>query len=436
MDKRYISIKEVLGVVWKGRLFTLICAVILGVVTLTGSFIYENSVTTVSTVVALEWNGLTDGENPDGSRFDYHDMFESYVITQAISGIDVTAEVVRENLTVTPIQPNGVLAIIENALQNGEEISYFASEYQIRIDVGKANITVEEGSSILSDLIVAYRLDFEKKYVQASSVLDFTDANYDDLDYIEIQNVFKSQLDVVKNEMNMKILKVGNFEGNTSSISFNNILVREGIIRSIQYSRLSSKINSNLLTKNESELLNTLRFQKEEKQVEVEIATSTRDMINDLLTNYTGGTTTVIIPGVSSSEDIVLDVYYKELVEQQLVATALVATLEQEVAAMNTMILRYQGLDIEFIVDPLDQLEAETQVALLIVTLDEQLKELVKDTNSVLLEYNAYLISGQITPLMAPQQERNVPLVLYTVVGFIVGAIAGVTITLYKHEWE
>lgn len=436
MEKRYISIKEVLNVVWGGRVLMIVCAAIVAVLALGGSLVYESSVKTVSTVLALEWNGLTDGEYPDGSRFDYSNMFESYVISNSIGNVEVTTEDLRENLSVTPIQPNDVLAIVENALTNGEKISYYASEYQISLDVGEAGISVEEGTKIISNIIDNYRLDFEKKYIQSASVLDFTDADYQNLDYIEIQSIFKAQLDVIENEMTTLISEVGNFTSISSENSFNDILVRANLIRKTEYSTLSSKISSNLLTKDEDQLLNKLLFQKEEAQSELAIAEASSDMINSLITNYTGGTSTIIIPGNNDDEDIVIDVYYKELVDHQILATNEVARLEQEVAAIDTMINRYKGLDPDFVVSPAQQTIEEAKVLDMIPNLDKELSDLVSDTNNVLEEYNAYLISGQITPLMAPQQERSLPLVLMTLVGGVVGAVVGVAVTLYKHEWE
>ncbi len=434
MEKRYISIKEVLNVIWSGRIFTLVCALILTAVALTGGIVYENSVTTVSTIVALEWNGLTAGEYPDGSRFDYHDMFESYVLTSASEGIEVSTEEIRENLSINPVLENDVLAIVQNALENGETISYYASEYTIQIDVGKTGMTVDEGRTFLSALITELRSDFEKKYVQGASVLDFTDTDLSELDYFEIQAVFESQLDVIESEMNTKIAEVGNYEA--TNYSFNDILVRQELIRTTTYSNLSSKINSNLLTKDLDELLNKLLFQKEEKEYDLAVATAKRDMINDLITNYKGNTSTVIIPGSGDSTDIEIDTYYKELVDMQIASEVEVAKLTGDVLSIETSINRYKGLDLEFVIDEDDQAAALDSVNTMIPLLESRLEDLVADTNEVLVDYNSYLISGNITPLMAPQQERNVSLVIFGGLGFVIGAVVGVSITLYKKEWE
>jgi hypothetical protein len=434
MDKRYISIKEVIGVIWKGRMLSLICALILAGVTLVGSFIYENSVETVSTVVALEWNGLTEGEYPDGSRFDYQNMFELYVLSAAKGNVDVSVDDLRENMTVTPVQPNDVLAIVENALQNGEKISYFASEYVIQLDVGKAGITVEQGRQILNNVIDEYRLDFEKKYVQTASILDFTESSYNDLDYVEIQLLFKSQLDAIHDGMIAQVDAVGNYYG--TNYSFNDILVREEFIRSTSYSSLSSTITRFSLTNDLDALLSKLIFQKEEKEAELAVATAKRDRIETLLTNYTGGTSTIIIPGSTDEDQIVIDTYYKELVEKQIDAEVEVATLTEDVATLQTMYDRFNGDDPLFLVTPQEQTSAMADADYMIPRINTALKELVADTNEVLLEYNTNLVSGQIAPLMAPQQERNVPLVLFTAVGFIVGAAVGTAVALYKHDWE
>jgi hypothetical protein len=436
MEKKDITLKEVFNVLWNEKLLTVLCATILGVIVLVGGIVYENSVTTVSTVVALEWNGLTDGEYPDGSQFDYHDMFESYVINKASDGVNVSAEDIRENLTISPILENDVLAIVENALENGEKIAYYASEYAIKIDVGKAGMTVSQGKTFLSTLLSEYRVDFEKKYVQSASVLDFTNSLYDELDYLEIQEVFRSQLDVIRTKMTKQITLAGNYGGGDSGFSFNDILVREELVRKIQYSNLSAKIADNVLTKDLNELLSKLLFQKEAKEYDLAISSARRDMITSLITNYKGNTSTVIIPGTGTENEIVIDTYYKELVDQQIAAEVEVVTLEQDIETISTTILRYKGLDPEYIIDEEEQIIAKDNVDGKILLLDEQLSSLVEDTNAVLLEYNAYLISGQITPLMAPQEINNVSLITFTAMGIVLGAGIGMLITLFKHDWE
>ena len=72
----------------------------------------------------------------------------------------------------TKIVPSNILAQIETAIENGEELTYFATDYKLVLDNGSLGITVQEGSDLLVEIINQFRLDFERTYINQINVFN------------------------------------------------------------------------------------------------------------------------------------------------------------------------------------------------------------------------------------------------------------------------
>ena len=66
-----ISIKEIIEVIWKKKIFIAIVTVSVLVLTIIGSLIYDNMTTNMVVFVNVEWDGIDEGEYPNGTTFDY-----------------------------------------------------------------------------------------------------------------------------------------------------------------------------------------------------------------------------------------------------------------------------------------------------------------------------------------------------------------------------
>ena len=163
MEEREISIKELINVIWRGKVTIVMLAsafLFIGAVT---SFVYDKTNSQVSTILSLQWNGVTRGEYPDGTRFDYNTTIEAYVITMALEaeGIEgLTANNIRNATDMIPIVPGSVTSVIQTALEGGEQISYYPTDYKIVLDNGALDLTVQEATDFLNELIDQFRLDF------------------------------------------------------------------------------------------------------------------------------------------------------------------------------------------------------------------------------------------------------------------------------------
>ncbi len=437
MEKE-ISLKDLFDIIWKGKWIILISAIVAFTVSAAGAFYYDNTTSEVATIVTLQWRGATDGEYPDGTNFDYSTAIETYVISLAIDDLelDISTADVRDSISLTPIVPDDILAQIQAALKNGEELTYYATDYKFVLDNGKLGINVDQASDLINAIVNQFREDFERKYIYQMSVLDFSDVDYENYDYLDAYDILDAQVMAI--ESLMKSRSEVEFYSPTLGISFNDILVRTDIVTRIELNQIITRTNNYLLTKDEVYLITNYQYKIELAQLALDKATSKEIEIQDLVDNYKGSVQTVLIPGLELPEGVEFDIdtYYNTLVETLVGLQDDIAELTNDIIYFNLQIDRLNGEDGTFIITDEQQSEEEVKVVSNIDAASEKLEDIVNDSNILLNEYNEYLTSNIIKPLLAPeyQSSTNVPLV--SLVGFVLGAALSTVVVFFKHDWK
>lgn len=436
MEEREISLKELFLVVWKGKILIGIVTFVFLVVSFFGAMIYDNSSSEVGTIVTLQWSGIGQGEYPDGSRFDYGEAIEPYILTLAIDELDMelVTNDVRNSMSFTPIVPNDILSVIQLSLEEGEQITYFASDYMLVMNNGALEITVEEARELINEIVNQYRLDFERKFINQITVLDFTDADFDSYDYLDAYDILVAQMSAINNAMNAR--SASGFYSPTLGISFNDILVRTNLLSRIEYEQISSRVNTYLLTKDKDYLVTNYAYKNQLNQLELDKALVMEGNSQIMLDNYAGSVNTIIIPGLSDLDALEIDTYYNVLIANQITLQTSIANLEKDIEYNELLIDRLEGNDPLFTVTPQDQADEALIVEAHIASADAELEDIVNDSNILLSEYNDYITSNIIKPLMAPQYQSSVSKMLVGAVGLVLGAGIATVVVLFKHNWE
>lgn len=441
MEEREISLKELFDVIWKGKWLIAICGVALFVLAIIGSIVYDNSNSQVATIVTMQWAGAGSGEYPDGSRFDYAEAIEPFVITLAVDSLVEDGELeqalvtndVRGALSIIPIVPGDVLALIQTALEDGEEITYFATDYRLVLDNGSLGITVDEARLLIEEIIEQFRIDFNRKFINQITVVDFTDADFEDYDYLDAYEILRAQVTAVDSAMNARA--ASGFYSPTLGITFNDILVRTDLISRIELNQIVTRTNNYLLTKDKDFLVTNYEYKIETTQLELDKATAKELEAQDLVDNYTGSVNTILIPGLEN-EEIELETYYNTLVDNLVVLQNQVAEYTEDIEYFQLQIDRLNGDDPDFSVTPQKQAEEVIKVEANIVSADTELESIVNDSNILLQEYNEFLTSNIIKPLMTPAYQSSVSTLMISAIGLVVGCGIGAVVVLFRHDWD
>jgi hypothetical protein len=437
MEEREISIKELFSVVWRGKIMIVILAAAFLLVGTIGAVVMEKSSSQVSTIVSLQWSGVTKGEYPNGTRFDYNTAIEPYIITLALEaqGVEgLTTNGVRGAIDMVPIIPSNTASIIQSALENGEQISYYSTDYKMILNNGALDLSVDEGRDLLIEIIEQYRIDFERKYIQQSVILDFTNEDISDYDYVDIHAILETQIALIESVMNNRVGLDPGFVSNSLGIGFADILVRTSLVTRLELKQIDSRTSTYLLTKDKDYLITNHTYQIDLKQLELNKALVNVSDAQVMIDNYAGSVNTIIISGMDTPLEI--DTYYNTLIGNLVTLQQQVSNLEKDIEFLDLQIDRLYGDDPNFDISPEKSAEEISKVEASIARSEVALSSIIEDSNIMLVEYNAYTTSNSIKPLMTPAYEPSLSVLMYAGIGLLLGAGIGVVVVLFKHDWE
>lgn len=436
MEEREISLKELFSVVWKKKyiigLVTIIGLVVFGL----GGFVYNLGQERTVSYISLQWDGIGKGEYPNGERFDYTEAVEPYVIQAAIDaqGLDLNVQEVREQIVLSPVLPDDIQSIIATALEEGEQITYFATDYKVILNHKELGLTESEARSLIEQIIIEFREDFNKKFISQSVVLDYTGEDFDDLEYVDIAKILDSQVGLIRSKMAAGLADDPNFQSVTG-ITFNDVIVRTDLVQVVELNQIKSRTTAYLLAKDPEYLAVSYQYTIELKQLELDKELQNEGDAEAAVLAYEGNVITqIVIPGVDGAYEF--DTYYDTLIANLLSVQSRISELENDIAYYQLQIDRLNGsVPLGFTTQK--QAEEALVVESFIDSADQKLSVIVNDANELLVEYNNYLTSNTIKPLMTPVVEvLGMSTLIIGAIGAILSGGIATLVVLFKHDWN
>lgn len=435
-----IDLKDLFITLWNNKFFILSIALLTFIIVMTAGLVIRDSEDRVQTVVEFQWDGITDGEYPDGSNFSYSNMFESYVLADSIeaSSLDVETNALRDNVEVTPIVPDGISQEIQESLENGEEMDYHAINYKIAIAYDDLDISSQESTTLLNSLMDAFREDFLRTFTQSDITIDYTDADYENYDYEDVHDILLRQADRIESTVENQLPEGGNFTSTELGYGFNEILSRTELIRDIDLCYIDARINNYLLTKDAELRIISYSQLIEENDRRLDTLNTVTEDVQTSISEYTGGEVTIIVPGTDIPEEYVSEPYLSTLYERLTDAQEEIAELESENEYYENRIQRLEGDDPEYALTDEEYDEEIGKVEDSIDSANTRLKTIVDDTETLLEEYNTYKTRNEIRILMAPEDttEHSIDTLLLGGVSVVLAGMVGLGAVFFKEMFK
>ena len=434
-----ISLIDLFLIVWRKK-FLIIALSFLGLV-LGGAFAFvmNNNNETLATIVEYQWDGINEGEYPNGARFEASNAFTVTVYLDAIeeAGVELTSNEVREQLTIRPIVPNNVLNAIQQAIENGEELTYFPTAFKYSINAGQLGISEAQASTLLNALIDGFREDFEAKYIQQAVVLNYALTNLNTYDYSEVARIYGTQLELIESAIERVLPEANTFISTELGLSFNDILVELDLVRTVDLNNMNALVNTFLLTKNIDRAITRLEYDNEIKELELAKETQVLTNLQEAIVSYPGSEQTIVIPGLDGIIETTtyLEVLYTELLESQRT----IAELEQDIAFNESRIVLYEAQRDN------NQNNLAAQAALnelteentgLLDTTNTIINVLVTNTNTLIEEYNLIVVRNIAINLTSPTVEEGSNTLLFAAIGLVLGGMVSLGVVFIDHTMK
>ena len=432
-DYEEISIKELIETLWGYKWLILVLTILSGLIAFMAGQVMSARSEQVQTVVSLEWNGLVDGTYPDGERFIYNNMFESYVLSDALAdaGVDtLTTTDLRSALEIVPIIPSDVVSMIERSIEQGERITYYATEYKLMLETGDLDIDNEQGKMLLEYLIEAFKVDFENKYIGKALVFNYTDTDLSKYDYSEMVDVLELQVSLLNSVLETALEDGSNFRSTSLGLGFDDLVSRLSLVKEVELNNIDARVSNYLLTKDLDLVVTRHEFMVEELSLEIEKLLMYEGALEENILDYTGQETIVIIPGLDSeySVDPYINTLYNELIDTQEQLSNAQADKSYYQNKIDEMVILYNTTYN-------DGVTYERQVALVENSLEDaraSIGDVATDLDTMLEEYNRYITRNTVLPLTAPQVTSDVNVLLYTAIGTVLGGMVSLLVVFLR----
>jgi len=432
-DYEEISIKELIETLWGYKWLILVLTILSGLIAFMAGQVMSARSEQVQTVVSLEWNGLVDGTYPDGERFIYNNMFESYVLSDALAdaGVDtLTTTDLRSALEIVPIIPSDVVSMIERSIEQGERITYYATEYKLMLETGDLDIDNEQGKMLLEYLIEAFKVDFEHKYIGKALVFNYTDTDLSKYDYSEMVDVLELQVSLLNSVLETALEDGSNFRSTSLGLGFDDLVSRLSLVKEVELNNIDARVSNYLLTKDLDLVVTRHEFMVEELSLEIEKLLMYEGALEENILDYTGQETIVIIPGLDSeySVDPYINTLYNELIDTQEQLSNAQADKSYYQNKIDEMVILYNTTYN-------DGVTYERQVALVENSLEDaraSIGDVATDLDTMLEEYNRYITRNTVLPLTAPQVTSDVNVLLYTAIGTVLGGMVSLLVVFLR----
>jgi hypothetical protein len=415
-----LSFTELFMMFWRKRVLITVMAVVGALAgALTSAFINAQSVN-VSSIVEYQWDGINKGEYPNGSRFDVINAFSPsvYNISLELLDLDLTVNETRNELTVTPVVPRSVLDSIQAAVERGETFSYFPTVYRYTLNISNLSLSDEQGKLLLDDLINEFTSEFQRTYVTQTVVKSLSFDDFDAFDLLDQVLVIKNQIDsmtVLIEDLIAFKPSAAIFRSSTLNLSLNDILSQLALTRSLQLNSAEALIVANQLSTDSGLTVDRLTFNNRLMNVELAKANQFLAELKLLVENYSGSTSTIIIPGYEGQINTTsaLESIYERIIETQ----ELIAELEQDIIYNELIIAEFETASTNTVLNTRAQNELNSVV--------EDLTSIIDNTNTLLSEFNQVLNRNTTRVLVNATIEAGVSLVLYSAIGlFALGFVS------------
>jgi capsular polysaccharide biosynthesis protein len=436
-----ISLREVIEVVLKRKWFiavvTAACILLAGA----GSLFLKSASQTAQVYISLNFDGIGNGLNPDGTKFDSNLIKSPAVVQKALDALQLdntklSVDKIRRNITIDPMVPEDIVAKIESLREKGQDFTYYPNEFTIKFTVPKG-VDGTTGGRILDAVVDAYSDYFYDVYSDKSVLSNsIGKLDYSEYDYPEISTVIRNQISIMTNYLTSKVKESKDFRAKQTGLAFADIIDSIGVISSVDINRMDSIIGAYNLTKDKDKLITSYEYRIKMNDLErakrVDEAAQSKDMMN----NYKRQENIMLIPGMGTTDtnnpQLQDNTSYYDTLTQRATDAGVDATnrlhdneyLTQEIEKLKTDTVEIS-----------QKQAAEKEVLALCDNIRAKIQNWIDLANETAAEYYEVKLNKAIMRLSPVQVQSSVKVVLNVAAALVIGLILGIFIAFFREYW-
>lgn len=409
-----IDLMELVKILLNHKLILIIITISIIFISGIAGYIFNKKNMRTSVVISLNYPELESGLNPDKTPFLKDNLISINILNSVFAEFKndkikaKNFEDFRNSLDIEGIVPDNISQKIENTLKKGEILSYFPTQYKIKLK--------ELNKEILEKLSIDAVEEFEEKYKPKSEILFMEKVNniYDYDDYILLFN------EKIKNlKLNFSLDDKINYYSKTLGYSFNELNNRLDNLQNIELKKLESFLDIKGLSNSKNTREIKLKADVKLLNLKKEKLIGESKVIKSILDEYKPTNRQIVVPSMGEM-GIKLETeneYYSKLIEKYLFVNTSIKNVEYDIKFKEEEILK--------IVYPTE--EENKVINENINLLINKLNKVIEDTNNINKEF--YEIKyGDMIKILTPVEITNSgkSMILFLGIGAILGLFTSI----------
>jgi hypothetical protein len=243
-----------------------------------------------STRVTFAFAGFERGQYPDKSNFQADDIVAPAIVLRAMerTGLPNNSTLqasIRSALNVEGIVPTNVTKERDRLRVLGQPVpKYVPDEYVLSLTVPtNSELSREQRSQFLSELVGAYREQFRRSYGQAPVAFGTAFETLRTADYPEYELVFNTEMDQIRGYLTQQLEAAKSFRSPTTNMSFQDLLEQSNLFAQIQLNEVLGLIHENGLSRNRLTAKMKMNYYLRQLEEQEKRAIEEEKVVRDLL---------------------------------------------------------------------------------------------------------------------------------------------------------
>lgn len=437
LEKRYemeeeIDILEFLRTLAIHKKLIIMTTIIMMVIVTLGGKLYNNSKRVNKVIISFNYNGISEGKNPDSSTFNEKEIIPLSIYKKVY---DENKDNLKEsNFTdfidtfkISGVIPANIKTQMENAKKDGKTFFYTPTQYEI---------STKNNEKILTSIVDDSINNFKNQYTPIEK-LNKLNNNNNNIDYSDRYLILLSEINKIQTIMNDR--NKNTFISNKYGFSMKKINLELDNIKRIDLRSYYSYYDLNNLSL-KSGMKNIITTNKI-KDLNENIA-ATREkikIIKGLLDNYKPTSKNYIISpsgqlqNTNSSIDLnsQTDLYYKELVDKYIALNNDIINTKKDINRLQ------KELDDKYVLPTEKQ---EKTINAIYSQIIDKLNVIIDEVNEINAEYIKVKYSDMIkidSPII--EATNGKPLIFFLAGGIVIGLFLGIFMAFgleFKKEYD
>ncbi|HHU43488.1 MAG: hypothetical protein ACOX2Y_00305 [Christensenellales bacterium] len=250
-------------------------------------------------MIQFNYAGVEDGLDPWGRKLDVSKIKADNIISEALIENNFSekerAELrdkIKNNITIAGVVPDDImeqiLIIKEIATKNPQQLNelknlkYYSTSYVVCLNSDELDLSHSQYIDILNSIVDNYIVEFKEKYGHGDvlGTLIAEEVDFSTYDYVEIYDVFNTQVQDIIRYLNFLVDSSGSFRTTSTKLSFADLRSRVNAIKNYNLKSLETYIFEYGIASENSLIGVEVYIQEKLERIDIQIA-ATENLINN-----------------------------------------------------------------------------------------------------------------------------------------------------------